>query len=1015
MARNNYSKSNKSKLILVLLLVGIFCLSLFGVACSKSETTEPPKYSYSETDDGLISNPTFSYGTTDIVISSYIKTSVTGWSKSKDTYSTNSSSVNSGIIKVTDEGWEEVLSELYSDSDFLKYLGVNKTDIKNQLKDENQPSETEDIKNYVIENYIKPKFPNPGYADGSLDRIVYMMNNYATVNSASVGLSQKITSTSEVTLEKGENAKITVWVLTQNITENGASIRISNSFSGNSQADVSLININTQGIWKKYTLFVEGDSEFNTSFKIALGLGYSLNYETQGTVYFDNIEVVKYTAEQDNNENNVLDYVEAKGTNVEVANLDYANTTKQLYTETQLGDNNLVVNLSLNSSNYGFTQSPVNPTYKESIKGGFTDKDAKKTEDLVIDNKEAIKLELTNAAYTLNINSSDFVVGTEKYAYVEFFVKNQLNKFSSTAITVNVLDIYKSHTELRSSLATVSNVSDEWQKVSLVIKNNFDSEKYQNADRTFSIQLVVGPTDLTTAKYKNDFATGNVYVSIPTIAKGDNALLDDESNKDNYEMFKLFSSVASGSTALYAGLDSDYADSSNTETYALTTNPSDIGKILTGPSTVYGYQGITANHFYINEETDDNEIDKEVNTRIGNGENGNFAGLINTKYLNTYKEIEYNSQKVLSSIASKLDFNNGDDDYQSIMIYNNDEDSYGFIGNASTINASSYAKVSVTLRVVDNAVANIYLVDVSETVKNVIKFNNPLSNEVKELSLEVTSDMMEDDGWVTVDFFVATGATEKDFRVEIWNGSRDAQTNSKGYVFIKDIVVSTSGAFVEPSKADYAFVESDNPLYNEYKNNDENITYQIIYQRPLTQTEKDYNKVQTDSSKIVSYANNYVWAQNATMIYAVYNTIDPVEIDPFANDTDNDDTTSGGCTAETDPSTFWLSFSSILLIVALIVAIAMLFIKNIRRRNKANRSDAKSHYKITSRVHTQKAKTKKVEEEIIEDEEIIENDEIEDNSEVEETQVEDSEQTEETLDSYVYGEVEVFGNEDENK
>ena len=280
MSRNNCFKSNNSKLILILLMVGILCLSLFGVACNKSSTTTPPKYSYTEKDDGLISNPTFSYGTMDVATSSYIKTSVTGWSKSKDTYSNNSSSVNSGIIKVTEDGWQEVLSELYSDSDFLKYLGVNKTDIKNQLKDDNQPHEAEDVKKYIIENYIEPKLPNPGPASSnaytSKDRIIYMMNNYATVNSASVGLSQKIASSTEVTLEKGENAQIKVWVYTEkNVSNNGASIRLASSFNGNSQADVALININTNGAWKQYTLFVEGDSEFKTSFKLSLGLGYS--------------------------------------------------------------------------------------------------------------------------------------------------------------------------------------------------------------------------------------------------------------------------------------------------------------------------------------------------------------------------------------------------------------------------------------------------------------------------------------------------------------------------------------------------------------------------------------------------------------------------------------------------------------------------------------------------------------------------------------------------------------------
>ena len=80
----------------------------------------------------------------------------------------------------------------------------------------------------------------------------------------------------------------------------------------------------------------------------------------------------------------------------------------------------------------------------------------------------------------------------------------------------------------------------------------------------------------------------------------------------------------------------------------------------------------------------------------------------------------------------------------------------------------------------------------------------------------------------------------------------------------------------------------------------------------------------------------------------------------------------------------------------------MLFVKNIRRRRKANRSDAKSHYTITSRIKTQnKAKPE------------IKSDKNDDVVDVEVTEnVEETTETE-NADDYVYGEVEVF--DDDNK
>ena len=146
------------------------------------------------------------------------------------------------------------------------------------------------------------------------------------------------------------------------------------------------------------------------------------------------------------------------------------------------------------------------------------------------------------------------------------------------------------------------------------------------------------------------------------------------------------------------------------------------------------------------------------------------------------------------------------------------------------------------------------------------------------------------------------------------------------------------------------------------------------------------------------------------MVYAIFNTLDPVETNPYDNEPEEETTEAGNCSAETDPATFWMSFSSILLAAVLVVAIVMLAVKTFLRRRKANASDAKSHYTITSRTKKQKpVKTKNIE---------IEDDEYEEQSEdLEETAQDNAEETEteEEKDSYVYGDVEVFGNEDEKK
>ena len=80
--------------------------------------------------------------------------------------------------------------------------------------------------------------------------------------------------------------------------------------------------------------------------------------------------------------------------------------------------------------------------------------------------------------------------------------------------------------------------------------------------------------------------------------------------------------------------------------------------------------------------------------------------------------------------------------------------------------------------------------------------------------------------------------------------------------------------------------------------------------------------------------------------------------------------------------------------------IAMLIIKNLLRKRKATKSDAMSHYTVRSRVRKPSKSNQKTnkEEEVVAFEPVMEVD-------VEE-QTEDKEQT---LDDYVYGDVQDFG------
>ncbi|MBE5734006.1 MAG: hypothetical protein E7347_03030 [Clostridiales bacterium] len=1072
MARENFIKRNGARFLVILMLIGVLFSSIFfSVACNNNSSNkdEFPEYTYTETDDGKISNPSFSYGLNKLELTDFPKTSPTGWSKSEDTGADPNSafSATSGVVKVSEDAWEELLNALYKNNGHKANAtgGLTDTEIKESIKkdaeynpdqDDKYVPSSDDLKKFIIDNYFTydetnnpDGYKNPGARPGAKDNIVYMLSNYGTREYYEFGTSQKITSSSKIQLNKGEYAKISVWVKTQNLSEDytdvdcNANVRLATSFNGNTQSDFAITNI-VANEWTKYVVYVKADENFDCTLTLSLGLGYGKNGLTKGTVYFDDVDFEQITEEEFttqtnsqtqenstefiyNSENAIKIDAEQFSVNGNATDgyamsgyvLHDMSFDKYLASSTETANYfKTLTNLDVNE-NAGFTLD-------ESLQTGNPFGNATPTittdnTDLPFENATVRKITLNKQSYTFKWSSNLFEVKNQEFVNVNFYVKNKLSKFGSNSITVNVLDLSldgnKDNDIVNASIASASTVGDDWQKISLVIKNNFISGN----DRKFEIHLVIGPADVRTSTQPYEFASGDVYVSSLVLSTGSTVKDEDATATQEklYDIYNLLTSTASGNVALYAGNISDFNDKETQESYSFSPVASDFGTITHHPTNVKGYHGVVANHFYILEETAGSTLEKDINTRT-HGENGNYAGLINTKYINEYEKLPG-----LENLSDALAFENGDNNVQPIMIYNANANRYGYVGPNNTIASSSRAKVSVTLRVYGGATAYVYLVNVENNSKEVLtldKFNdNETGAEHSDLALQLKADqnVMGSNEWITLNFYVATGASEKNFRVEIWNGGRrenvSTEPASQGYVFVKDVTITSTDAFNEPLKKANAFSVEDNknPLYTAGQ---ENIDTLYSFERQLTDLEKKFNDEQVGSKNDISYSSNYVWATNETMVYAIYNTIDPVANDPYANLPEEEDK-SEGCTTQTDPSTFWLSFSSILLGVSLVIAIIMLFIKNIRRRRKANKSDAKSHYTITSRIKSKKTNTKVAKETAIEEptEEDATDYVEEENADTENNEETLEENSEEQLDSYVYGDIEVFGDDSDKE
>lgn len=1042
MTSNTLHNKIRTKLILVLLIIGmIFTSAFLFTACGTVSTDDDKTISYVEKDDGLISNPSFSFGTYDLAETKFPVTAPTGWSKSKDTYGA-SSSATSGIVSLTDSAWKELMNTLYKNSNYLNFVkekfdfttnDVTKA-IKDAKGDQNYTPTNDEIREYIVDTYMS-QLENPQVRAGAKDNKVYMLNNYTL--DLGWGASQKITSSKSITINKGEYVKISVWVKTQyltgqysnleggKLTNCGASIRLTNSLNSATQSEFAIKNIQADD-WTEYTLYAKGDANYESKITLALGLGYDI-YNTQGTAYFDDVTVKHLTASE---------YESEKGATQNVTTLNFESDDKQvidinsvtedtiLYDMTldeKVGSYNKPVALSTTNVTGSFTTSSDNTTSKD--KGWVS------TANTSV-NAGVVTTTLSNASYSVKIEDSAFSVQTEGYVYVSFYLQNKLSKFGTTTITAEVYEKFSTSDKVSEEKIKITETNDanEFTRYSIMVYNNFPT----GSARNFYINLIIGPSAVDKTDNLTDYASGTVVIKDMMVATGKSFATDENDNPTpNYDLYKLYESTASGSTALYAGYPNDYFEENEDITYySFKPANSDIGAIETRPAKVQNYKGVTTNHAYVSNGSD---TISQTDTRIY-GVNGSYAGLVDSK--TTYSGFS------VSSISNE--------DIRAMMIYNNSTDNkdnhYGFIGNTVNVAENAFAKISVTLKVDATATAYVYLIDSSSETKSVMKFvdfnensdgvNNITQNQPSHKAEDLTMQFKVDstsmanavDGWLTLDFCIATGVNAKKLRVEVWNGGRDGldSTASKGYVFVKSINTVTSNAFNEPITFNQAFVKQDS-IFNPLADAGESsfTTTPLVYKRELTDIEKKYNSEQTNSINKISYAPKIVWAQNETLIYAVYNNLEVEPFDPYASNPEEDTPVSSGCTATSDPSTFWLSFSSILLAVALFVAIIMLFIKTSRRRRIARKKDIKTHYTVKSRIKANKLpnkKAKKVEkateeidetEEINQTEEVEETENVEESAETEQVETEQESTQEQVEEEYVYGEVQDFG--DDNK
>jgi len=304
--------NKKKSLVLILFMVVVLTLTTcMLVACNSANEAQEEKtetVDIEATENLTISNSDFK------VVSSLTKypATITDWTGSK-LYSSGSypDDVIAGAINLTKETYD-ANKATWNDSDDALY---------NLLVADNHYSDADEIKNALL---------------------IYMPATDDDDDDTDYGPTAYGFTSSTFSLEKAKYYKLSVEVLTKDIagttdesttSEPGARIYV----SSNTYAEFA--QINTNGVWKTYNVYIEASKAAATSLTINLSLGkYTSAYTyglTSGYVVFDNLTLEEinetaYKAEVTKEEENQDNYRLTNQTNTLLVNngrFDYGTTT----------------------------------------------------------------------------------------------------------------------------------------------------------------------------------------------------------------------------------------------------------------------------------------------------------------------------------------------------------------------------------------------------------------------------------------------------------------------------------------------------------------------------------------------------------------------------------------------------------------------------------------------------------------------------------------------------------------
>lgn len=971
-----------------LTLIAAFTLALclaFSVACGGNTTSGSTDSG--KDDDEAVVNPTdyqtvkngdFEFGTFGDSVSYPVYTGV-NWTRYRDnSYSTSaiSSSKNSGIIDTDDDAYNKIASA----QNFPKLEG----------SDEYWNPKTPAFYGFGGNRYEEEDFE----ANPNEDKLVtkgskiLMIHNVSSTSGR--GTAQKFVSSSSLTTTTGYG-KLSVWVLTKDLktlqdTEAfGAYISVNNTLSS-SRNPFLVKNINTNGLWAEYVIYLKTSDYAKSSFTVTLGLGfgsdkYMAEY-VEGFAYFDDIhyeEIDKATFQTETTSNDgeyslfdadsketSKDAVTVK-TNEKSYEYGIKNTETNVYEYATSGDNKVNKTIKYVYSHLMDTTAPT-----LTFSGEFNDvPEANKTDAgscgyKAFNELETLNLGVTNtygdSALTAYVNltkASSFTltsnsISIEKNAYKQYnflvYVKVGAQQTGAT-IEVEELDsagnVLGDPIEVAADFDTYNETDKDyaWKKVSVFVSNNLNLKGDTNTERYIRFKFTLGTTEIT------DFNQGNYDY---TLTKGFALFTGFEERNLPEEEYNVVSSEADYKSTITLGNEfpngpeTDDDEEEDTD-YAFTSAQSTIFDLKTGVAKqVSDYTGVVANHTMIG------GTNKEYNSA------NVISGVVSSKYADSS-----NYDANLSDVATALNsLKSGDTQIQPLLIKNTSSTAYGYLGTKLTFSANTTTLVSVQVKVLEGT-AYVYLANADPLsnfdLLNITINNNEGGTASKELFVEVTKNSAPaaSGKWVTVNFLITTGDEDISYRVELWNGSRDGNVQSQGSVLFNKVSVTTSAT----EKQLLSKLGNPDPTTSE----EHTRATSIVTYTDTSETDKKGDPVKKTYER--SYKPMVVYREfaNDCTIIATYETIHaPVTIDETTvsdDDTDSDDTSSDTTNENTNnglgQANWALQLTSIIIAAILVVVLIIVLIRVLVKKNKRFTLSNENEMDNNARANVASSNTKK--------------------------------------------------------